>query len=418
MEKNKKKTKEIVIIILVIIWGLIFLINYLNYSNSKPLILALTKTHEYKDGTIKEYISLGYIYRIYNLSNYQNEELVPIWKAKKQFENSNGLPVTHKDYNVPENENHADKYKGLLYYYNDDRELIGTYQCINTVRDCDKAIGGNDIYNIYNSDPLTIRKENYIDTIHGKYAFIDDSKNQLAKPNTEDYDRIIYLFDIEKNELIAEYKDIKSSYQDEYTKKYVGDNYNYIVKNNDNKWGIIKVNEDGTIEETLPFEYESINYDQDTKYYIMKKDSKWYIYNLEVKDKVSFETEKIIYDVWINKNKTRYIKVGSINENTGKTDFEIYRLDGEIFLNDKKINYIYEKENFILYQDNNSSKLKIINYAKDILEEYDIYFANLESSENTHPSFEIKEEYGYLKIKVYKGQELKYDYETHSYKMK
>ena len=166
MEKNKKKKVEILLLIILFVWALIFLINYINYSNSKPLILAFSKTHEYKEGTVKEYYSLGYIYRIYNLYNLQKEELVPFWVSRIRIENKNGLPITEKNYNVPENESHSDKYKGLLYFYNSNGKLIGTYKCINTTRDCDKAIGGKDQFDIYNKDLIYSREETYIDSFY------------------------------------------------------------------------------------------------------------------------------------------------------------------------------------------------------------------------------------------------------------
>ena len=411
-KKNKKKTKEIIILLLVALWFIIFLVNYLNYSNGKKLIFSITKTREYNSGTITEYYSLGYIYRIYDLNNLKKEELVPIWKKRTSVETKNGLPITAKDYNVPENENHSDKYKGLLYFYDQNRKLIGTYKCLNTTRDCNKAIGGKDEYDIYNTDLIYKRDETIIDSLYDKYAFIEDSEEQYSKYGDEDYIRTIYLFDIVKNELIARYYDIKSSYKDEYTNRYVGDNYNYIVKNEENKWGIIKINEDGSIEESLPFEYDSINYDVDTKYYIVSKDNKWFIYNLDIEDKVSYESDDIIYDVWINSNKTRYIKIGKKNED-GNTYFTINRIDGEQFLADEKIGAIYPTKDMILYADFENLKLKIMNYAKEQLNEIDIYFTSLIEDDTHHPSFKIDDSSSKsLKVTIYYGTELKYKYET------
>ena len=71
----------------------------------------------------------------------------------------------------------------------------------------------------------------------------------------------------------------------------------------------------------------------------MSKDGVWFIYNLSINDKVSYDSQDIIYDVWINSNKTRYIKTGKIMGD--KTYFQISRVDGEPFLNEEKIGSIY-----------------------------------------------------------------------------
>ena len=415
MEKNKKKKIEILLLIILFTWALIFLINYINYSNSKPLILAISKTHEYKEGTVKEYISLGYIYRVYNLTNLQREELVPFWVSRKRIENKNGLPITEKDYNVPENEKHSDKYKGLLYYYDTNKTLIGTYKCLNSVRNCDKAIGGKDEYDIYNADPIYKREETYIDTIYDKYAFIEDGRGQELKNGETTADRTIYLFDIKKNELLAEYSDIKSSFKDEYTKKYSGDRNNYILKNTEGKWGLIHIDEEGKQQETLPYEYDSINYDDDTGYYILSKNKKWFIYSLDVNDIISYQFDEVIYDIWINSNQSRYIKLGTKNEN-GEIRFKIKRIDNTDFISDQEIGSVFVDKDFILYEDITESKIKIVNYGKDILQEYPLFFTELTKDELHHPAYELEEDNKTIKIKIYDGRELINKYNIYTFK--
>ena len=102
-------------------------------------------------------------------------------------------------------------------------------------------------------------------------------------------------------EILAKYADVKMSTVDENYDIAYGDNDRYIVKSMDNnKWGLIKILKDGTIETPLEFEYDSITYDIDTDYYILCKNGTWYVYDLYKKEVVSVESSNPIYNVWRN----------------------------------------------------------------------------------------------------------------------
>lgn len=413
---TKKKKIELILLIVFAIWIVIFGINYVRYSKGKSLILAINVISDYEDGSVKEYISLGYVYRIYNRSSISREEFVPFWVLKENPPVDDGIPDTYKDYTVPDNKSKLGKYKGLLYFYSSKRKLIGTYKCINTNTRCEKATSGYDSFNLINKDPLT-RKKDYFNfpVIHEKFAFVDDSKEQDLVYGEPKYERIIYLFNIEDNEIIAKYSDIKEMYSDEYSESAGSNNDMYIVKSSTyNKWGIIKVNEDGSIDQILDFEYDSISYDQDTNYYILSRDDKWFVYDLESKKNILTDVINPIYDVWVSDNNTYFYKTGVdvVNDGFNYVNYSIYRFDGSPLLVDANVMEIIPRGNCYIYMDKGSVSLKVRDYTNRLLSEYKLYFVNLEYDDFSHPAFEIyKEDNNILYLKVYQGRELTFDFD-------
>ena len=132
------------------------------------------------------------------------------------------------DYNVPENTRKLDKYRGLLYYFNRKGELLGTYKCLNSTMDCNKAFGGWDDFNTLNKDPITaLDTPKTLGMIHEKFAFVDDSVAQQVKYGDPTYSRTVYLYrffdeDDYDPEILAKYADVKMSTVDEnYDNIYV-----------------------------------------------------------------------------------------------------------------------------------------------------------------------------------------------------
>ena len=76
---SSKKKIELTVLVLLVLWFALLGINYVRYSDSKPLILAIHLTHKYDDGVTEEYVSLGYVYRQYKRNSVNREELVPFW---------------------------------------------------------------------------------------------------------------------------------------------------------------------------------------------------------------------------------------------------------------------------------------------------------------------------------------------------
>ncbi|MGN1371531.1 MAG: hypothetical protein ACI4XM_04590 [Candidatus Coprovivens sp.] len=418
---SKEKKIELIVLIVLILWGILFIINYVRYTEGKTPILALHIERKYDDGVVNEYISFGYVYRAYNRVSITKKEMVPFWIGLKNPEALPDLPVVDTDYEVPENIKRYDKYKGLLYYYSRKGELLGTYKCINTVLGCNKAFGGYDQYNTTNKDALTKHDPYTLGMIYETFAFVDDSLKQESEYGDLNYSRIIYLYrfledDEHKPEIIAKFADVKMSTLDEDYDIGYGENNRYIVKSMDTgKWGLIKIDKDGEIIKELDYVYDSISYDEDTDYYILCKDGIWFIYDLYKKSTVSAESVDPIYDVWKNNNHTYYFKTGrdrTIGDDTF-VDYRIFRIDGNEFLNIEKVTEVLARDTFVMYLTSEDSVLHFMDYGKTERYKIKLYFSEMHYDDFSHPAFQLyAENKGVLLLRIYKGRELKYDYDT------
>lgn len=411
-----RKKIELGVLLFLIFWGILFIINYVRFSNSKPLILAISAKHEYEDGIVQEYISLGYIYRNYQRSSISREEFVPFWVLRENPEPEPDLPKALTDYEVPENVKKDDKYMGLLYYYNSKRKLVGTYKCINSVMDCDKAVGGYDSFNLLGDDPFGDDETIMLGQIHEKYAFVDDSVAQEVLYGEVGYNRTIYLYNFltQEREILAKFADVKVSTVSRGLG--YGVNNDYILKSADNnKWGLMHIYENGNVEEVLPYEYQSIEYDEDTGYYILCKDNVWFIYDLENKKVVSAESVDPIYDVWRNDNLTYYFRTGRKRSDAADTivDYKIFRIDGKQFLGTEQVTYVLARSNYVMYLTENNSLLHFVDYSGEEKESIQLVFADLRYDDFSHPAFEINRESDkYITIKIWSGRQIGDSYRT------
>lgn len=424
MSKNKKI--ELILLIALILWGLLFLVNYIRYTQSKSLFLAMhIKDDGYEDGYVEEYISFGYVYRSYQRNSIKREEFVPIWVTRENPESENALPKPLTGYEVPDNPKRSDKFRGLLYYYDLSGELIGTYKCLNSSSDCMKAFDGHDSYNLKNKDALTaVEKPHTLDMIHEKFAFVDDSIPQEIEYGVPAYIRTIYLYKFVENEqeILARYADVKESTYDEEYEKSSGENERYIVKSyENNKWGVIRIRESGTIEEIIPFEYDSVSYDQDSKLYILCKDGKWSIYNLNNETYFVENIELPIYDVWRNSNLTYYYKIGKerTSGNNSLVDYKVYRLDGKKFIDDEKVTQVVAKDTYVFYLTSNDNVLHFVDYSGIERHKIQLAFSEMKHDFTTNPAFEIfHESNDFIVLRVYQGRTKSYSFDTISVNIK
>lgn len=415
-----KKKIELGILLVAIFWGVLFVINYMRYSDSKPPLLSLKVVDDnYDDGKVIEYISLGYIYRSYQREAINKEEFVPFWVLKERPDVEPDLPKPYTGYEVPENISAEDKFRGLLYYFDNKRKTVGTYKCINTLMDCNKAFSGHDKYNLSSYDVLSTSVNGIvIGNIHEKFAFVDDSLGQDAKYGDSNYSRTIYLYQFleEDPQILAKFADVKASTIDDIYNVGYGVDNKYIVKSMSNdKWGIIHISEKGTITEELPYEYDSITYDIDTNYYIVCKNDVWFVYDLNNNKVVSAESVEPIYDVWRNGNMTYYFKTGRHRTvgNESFTDYNLYRMDGSEFLVKDRVTAILPRDKYIMYLTNNDKVLHFIDYSTEEKHKIKLYFTDLSDSQYTNPAFEINyEKKGVITFKVYKqrSNSNEYDY--------
>ena len=425
LKMDKKKKIELAVLIFLIIWGVVFGVNYILYTKSEKPILMLPLKRKYADGTVTQYLGLGYTYRIYDRVSIKTEEFVPFWKPLQKAQvQENGLPVLEKGYNVPNNISRLDKYKGLLYFYSKGK-LLGTYKCVSTTTGCIKAFSGYDKYNIENAEPLTRLKEQpVIDSYAERFGFVDDSYEQSVEYGSNQYVRTIYILDITENKLVARYADIKYDHLDMFDKARIADNGNVIVKDEKTKkWGIINLSKEGKISQVLPFEYESVNFDQDTGYFILMKDNRWYVYNLEKKTKISDDFDDVIYDVWENSNMNYYVKTG-VKKTVGEDSFinyKIYNIDGEGLLTKDNVSNVYETDKWIMYLDRGDKRLHFIDFSgeekiKTGLYPVQLNFTEMEYDKLTHPAFEMSlGGNGYLRLKIYNGRSINDDYKEVSF---
>lgn len=139
-----------------------------------------------------------------------------------------------------ENKDHDFKYNGKLYFYNKN-ELLGTYTCKNTDGYCDYAV--TTVKSNYSLDEKKLEKSTKLSLIDNQYAFLMDAKTtDLATSQ-------IFLYDVLSNKMLAKYMEVKNYGVG------IEDNY-YIVKNTNNKWGVISIGEKLNVE--IPFEYDYI----------------------------------------------------------------------------------------------------------------------------------------------------------------
>ena len=152
---SSKKKIELLILVIIALWLVFFAINYVRFADSKAPLFAMHLTHKYDDGVTEEYVCLGYVYRQYRRNSVNREEMVPFWVPMENPKALPDLPVVETDYKVPENIRRQDKFRGLLYYFDVQGELLGTYKCLNSNGYCNKDFTGHDSFNLLEKDPTT-----------------------------------------------------------------------------------------------------------------------------------------------------------------------------------------------------------------------------------------------------------------------
>ncbi len=251
---------------------------------------------------------------------------------------------------VQENPNHEFKFENKLYFYNEVNELIGKYECSNSI--CDLAINSNnEDYSLEEYED----EDTKFELVNNRYAFICD-KNDKEKEE-------IKLYDLSLNRILATYKAVKN-----YGIGIEGDIY--IVKNNDDKYGVIGFNEGIALK--IPFKYDYIGLvnkiDSETekiassKYAVMK-DKKWQLTDLnnaEFTSNIDGDIASYNEEYIILKNGSNYKLIDYNGRN--------YLNEGYLYLGfySKYIEIIDNFNNFYLYNMKNSEKISKEYSVKDI----------------------------------------------------
>ncbi len=280
------------------------------------------------------------------------------------------LPLTIYGYiykqsnKVEENPNHEMYYKGKIWFYNKEDELLGSYECKNEICELAKTIIDDDEYNL---DYYKDGKDNQLEVIEDTYALIQDG----------DY---IYLYNVHNSSTIQEYLKAKN-----YNTK-LSNNY-YILQGKDNKWGVLYIGIN--VEMIIPFEYDFIgiknNLDSDNNLidnmFIVKQDNDWFLIDDSNKKLTSSYEFPII---------TYTDKVVVLENNT----YMLYDYEGKRLLSDTVINkYLFENKYTGII--NNNKLYLYYNLDNDPIKEYEI---NSDSN--------IKLEYKDYKVYVYDNDTL------------
>lgn len=161
---------------------------------------------------------------------------------------------------LEENSNHETFYKGYIWFYDENNNFLSKYECATEICDFTTPTIDDSAYGINYYKNGQLKK---VPVLDNKFTFITDGA-------------LIYLYSITNGNTLKNFKAIKN-----YNTNL--DNNTYILKDSNDIWGVIAVNE--TLSPILPFEYDFIglgNYLNDdgtlkTDKYIVSKNSKWYI---------------------------------------------------------------------------------------------------------------------------------------------
>ena len=139
-----------------------------------------------------------------------------------------------------ENPSHEFKYDGKLYFYQDNT-LLGTYSCQNFAEYCDYA--DSVVNSTYSLNEKKIENTIKLPIANKRFVFLRDSKTEeLAESN-------IILYDLSLKREIGKYKEVKNygiGIENDY----------YIMKNENDLWGIVSFEEGINLK--IPFTYDYI----------------------------------------------------------------------------------------------------------------------------------------------------------------
>ena len=366
LRKRKIMKRRIIVIIslgLVVLY-LGLLLNDIRrfHKGDKPLITISQTIKEYDDGKVETYTSLGWVFRYYLRETINQNEIAPIWspiKKDKELKREvfdQDLPEIETNYTIPDNISKKEKEKGVLFFYDKDENLLGTYKCALSENDCEISTSF-----IQDEDKNQRMYNVKMDVIDNRYAFITEYKNIHSAAE----EKHVYLYDITAKHLIAGYQEVRytTMYTDEKNINHgLTDNSRYIVKKND-LWGIDEVNK-GRITHFEEYKYNYINYDEDTGLYIFESPednwgvNKWVAYDANKKVYTKPVTE--IIESFYYKNDRIYILAYTQVKYSKKKNYLLYNQEGENVLSKENIDDLKAYDKFLVYT--NDQYLYVIDY--------------------------------------------------------
>jgi hypothetical protein len=246
-----------------------------------------------------------------------------------------------------ENPTHEFKFDGKLYFYDENDKLLGTYTCENEMENCDYAT------NVYSSKYALDERNDEpekLGIVSDRFAFLKD-ENGIYETN-------ILLYDISIGKVVSEYQEVKN-----YN---VGiDNNYYILKNENNLYGVVTL--DDGISLKVPFQYDYIGLinkiDSDTGLiysdtFAVLEDDSWYLIDI---NGARF-TNALSNDIVTYNGEYVVIKDGStmnLMDYSGKTILTGY-------------NYLNFYNKYLEVIDNNMFYLATIKYNVKVSQEYSV----------------------------------------------
>lgn len=384
---KKQRKKKLLIRRIIAIVLLLILLSYLGillndirrfHKGDLPLITISSNTKEYDDGRVETYYSLGWIFRYYYRETINTQEIAPFWssiKADSELKRESydpNLPEIEKNYKVPSNTNKRDKVNGVLFFYDDNEQLLGTYKCILSEKDCE--VTKSAYVDEYDKD---VRKSDvqmaYIDN---RYVFITEYKSK----STSVEEKTVFLYDMFAKHLIAQYQDVRyaTTMEKEDDSQTYGliDTTRFIAKK-DNYWGVEEVSKSKT-NNLVNFEYNIVNFEEETKLYILlNKQNKWVVYNPNTQVYTS-PIDKTIESVHYKNGKAYIVAYEEVRFN--EKNYYLFDEDGINVLYKENVDNLVAYDDFLIYAKGDT--IYIINYdGQEATESIKLYI-NLDEAYN------------------------------------
>ena len=376
---KKQRKKKLLVRRIIAIVLLLILLSYLGillndirrfHKGDLPLITISSKTKEYDDGRVETYYSLGWVFRYYYRETINTQEIAPFWsniKADSELKRESydpNLPEVEKNYKVPSNGNKRNKVDGVLFFYDDNENLLGTYECILSEKDCEITKSAY----IEEYDKNVRRSDVQMSYIDSRYVFITEYKSK----NTTVEEKHIYLYDMVAKHLIAQYEDVRyaTTMEKEHDSQTYGliDTSRFIAKK-DNKWGVEEVSK-GKVTNLVNYEYRLINFEEETKLYILlNQQNKWVVYNPNTQVYTS-PIYKTIESVHYKNGKAYIVAYETIRYN--EKNYYLYDEDGTNVLYKENIDNLKAYDDFLIYAKGDT--IYIINYdGQEAVESIKLY---------------------------------------------
>ena len=169
-----------------------------------------------------------------------------------------------------DNPNHEFHYDNQLWFYDEEHQLIGTYECTTSYCDYATSFTNDGQYSIDFYEPTDTEDQFLMDyVIQGQFVFLTDFENSNQEA---------FLYDIKNG---ISYKSITYTSVKDYGVGIAGNLF--IVENSDHKYGVLQIGQ--TAQLVVPFEYDFLGLIDATDengavlgdYFVASQNGSWFI---------------------------------------------------------------------------------------------------------------------------------------------